>query len=1084
MATGEQPLQKRLVPLLGGLDLVSPRFFVNPGTLAECLNYETYSVSGYAVVDGFQRYDGTAPCYNRDWVVAVRATGSGTFSLSEYLLNGDNCFGQAIYWDSANEILHYLILNRDAAPKVGDTITGFSSLATLTTATGGIKRASVYYPDMADYLSQQKTIYEANRTGKLGVFPYVSYAQNIVPHGLHWYRSKLYAIVDNYQVAFTTGTHEVLPGDRIQNGFNLARVLSVIVTSGSWAAGDAAGTIVVTDIANAFNSLATGSYDIIRPNGASSTTTISSAFVITSVQVPNSPSAGIYHAIFDDDYATAQQINDTAAGLDNFGKIWTPVDMGWEISFITDDTTTGNSPQTVFRGEFSDEILSATSSVTAAATTQTLDATASTLHPLAGTSFTQPGSTTLHTVLGDASTATYVSPGTFSGPSDVTTAWAALNTFDISSIPDAAIITGIEMTGTFFTGGNTVAEYNFTLVGDQLAGQNQTPSTKTVSVPAAVVNLPQTIGGDGDLWGLTLTTTNLLQALRDDPTFGIRFNAHQVVSSGTENSRLTDVSVKVYYRTPVKAYYAHDPVSGQDLQVEIPYYHLDKGQFNPGVDQTLWGSGVMSVYNVTPLNTTGGGGSVNSTTWTIGTGWELRTARDGGGDLIAKFSQQMAAATLPPRAALDENRKRFEIITANYYANSDWIAMYMVNGVGPSSQYDGYYFYNVYTALPRSEDHPSHICYHRNYAVLGYSNGQTIVSVPGSPTNFNPTDGSVLYPFGQRITGLLSLNGTALGVFCESSIHALTGDILIASDSNNAVSQVIAPYSGAIEYTVIDCGIPLFADFRGISTIDATNKYGDFENGRVSYQIQPLLITRVNDRFAFQATAQDIAFAYIVRNKNQARFVCNDGTTITASLPIGDRGYEFTTQKYVDNSNLDTMVPYVVAVGTSKSGRDLLFATFTLLPFDETNIATPNSPEREVYVYALDKGTRFDAAPIAHFARLNFMTVGDPNSFTTVRKMRLEMLAQHYMDAYVQLQADYEPSNHEKLYISINPEGKPVRIDRDAEYVVKELEGIGTTVSIEIGGESIYPGHVLQALLLYSLPAKDQLGNGPTQSLA
>ena len=489
----------------------------------------------------------------------------------------------------------------------------------------------------------------------------------------------------------------------------------------------------------------------------------------------------------------------------------------------------------------------------------------------------------------------------------------------------------------------------------------------------------------------------------------------------------------------------------------------------------------MSIYSITPLDTDGT--APNSTLWTIGGGWELRTARHGSGSLIAKFSAQMVAATLPPRAAMDEVRTRFEIITANYYANADWVAMYGVDGVGPSWQYDGYYFYNVYTALNKTEDTPTHIVYHRNYAVLGYANGQIVVSVPGSPTDFIPEDGSTLYPFGQRITGLLSLNGTALGVLCESSIYALTGDVLIASDSNNAVSQVISPYSGAIEYAVQDCGIPLFADFRGISTIDATNKYGDFENGRVSYQVTPLLVNRVNDRFAFQATSQDISFAYAVRSKNQCRFVCKDGLVITVCLPIGDRGYEFTLQKYVDNTNLDTMVPVAVAVGTSKSGRDLLFGTFQLLPYDETNIGDPSTPEREVYVYQMDKGTRFDLAPIQHFARLNFMTVDDPNAFSTVRKMRLEMLAQHYFNEYVQLQADYEPTNHVKLPITISPVDQPIRIERDSEYVVKELEGIGTTVSIQIGGEHIYPGHVLQAMLLYSFPAREQLGNGPTQTL-
>ena len=1079
MADGNA-LQKHIVPLVGGLDLVSPRFFVTPGTLADCLNYETYSISGYSVVEGIQRYDGTYPCFARDWVVAVRSSGTGNFSPGEYLKIGSTYFGQTIYWDSTNGILHYLILNQAAAPKIGDTITGNAG-ATLVASTGGIKRASVYYTDMSDFLEQQRVIYETARSAKSAIFPYVSYAKNIIPHGLHWYKGHLYAIADNFQITFDTGTSQVFPGDKIALfGLPGAVVLSVNVVSGAWSSGDAAGTMVIRFLPGWTPALISlGSQDIIRPNGATATTTISGAFSITDLMSPSSPTAGLFYAPYDDDFQTSQQINDTAQNLVNFGVPWVAADMGWEIQFTTDDTTTGAAPQTVFRGNFGSDAFSGTSSVTGVASAETLDSTASVTHPLAGVSVTNPAATALHVVLGDSNTATYVTPGTVSAPSDIVTAYASVTGFtNVSNIPDAAIITGIEVTGNFSTSGTVTADYNFTLVGSQLAGQ--TPTTKTASIPASFGSTV-TLGGDGDLWGLTLSAPNLLAAVRDDSTFGLRFNAHQIVASAVGDSRLRDLSIKVYYKTPITAYYAHDPVSGMDLQIGIPYYHLTKGQFNPGVDQTLWATGSMSIYDITPLDTDGT--APNSTSWTIGTGWELRSARHGSCDLIAKFSSQMEAATLPAKADMDNAYTRFEIITANYYANADWVAMYGVDGVGPSWQYDGYYFYNVYTALNKTEDTPTHIAYHRNYAVLGYANGQIVVSVPGSPTDFIPEDGATLYPFGQRITGLLSLNGTALGVFCESSIYALTGDVLLASDNNNAVSQVISPYSGAKEYAVIDCGIPLFADFRGISTIDATNKYGDFENGRVSYQITPFLIDRVNDRFAYQATAQDIAFAFIVRNKNQARFVCKDGTIITICLPVGDRGYEFTLQKYVNNSTLDTMVPVAIAVGTSKSGRDLLFGTFKLSPFEDTNISDPSSPEREVYVYSLDKGYRFDLAPIAHFARLNFMTVGDPNSFVTVRKMRLEMLAQHYFNEYVQLQADYEPTNHVKLPMTISPAGQPVRLEKDSEYVVKELEGIGTTISVQIGGEHIYPGHVLQAMLLYSLPAREQLGNSPTQTL-
>ena len=1078
----DSPLQPVIVPLRGGLDLVSPRFAVTPGTIQDCLNYETYGIAGYATVQGLERYSGIVPPYNQNWMVATRNSGSGNFAVGEYLKNGDNYFGVVVSWDSTNGVLGYLIINRLAAPVVGDTISSNGG-ATLVAAAGGIKLASDYFSDEASLLEAQNSNYESLRTIQKSIYPYVSYAKNRIPHGLHWYRGRLHAIVDAYQITFTTGTIEVFPNDEVIGPASVkyGTVLSVNVTSGSWSDGNAAGTMAVrTDGFLSTNAFPQTTVAIRRPDGATAFTTYSSAFTITDLQTPDSPFAILYQGPLDDDYQTTEQIN---ANASRPTKIWKPVDMGWEIGFTTDSTTTGSAPATVFRGEFLSDVVSDTVEVDAFPTNQVLAPSGTLTNPLGSKSFTSPASTALSTVLGDGSTSTYVRMAD-TGLSDATftSLYATLNDFDFSSIPDGAVISGIQVDVTLASAGTAGLVTNFSLVGDQIAtfGTSQVKSTQYYNGPTTTVSL----GGNADLWGLTgATSPAFLAAMKDDPTFGVSFNMVMDItgSPGAGNSTVYDVQMKVFYTTPVTTYYAHDPITGQDLAISIPYYILRKGQFNPGVSVDLAGVGQMSIQNITPLDASGS--APNSSTWTIGTGWELRDAPDGGGTLIAIFSSQMTAATLPSRASMDRVRKRFEIITANYYANADWVAMYGVDGVGPAWQYDGYYFYNVFTALPVTEDTPSHICYHRNYNILGYENGQCIVSFPGQPTNFDPVAGSTLYPFGDRITGLLSLNGTALGVLCESSIHALAGDILTATDNNNAVSQVISPYSGAIEYCVIDAGgTPLFADYRGISTIDATDKYGDFENGRVSYQITPFLSNRVNERFSYQASGSALLFAYAAKNKNQARFVFEDGVVLTCGLPTGDRGFEFTKQQYVDSANLDTMVPVAICTGTTKGGRDVIFGTFELKPFDETNTVEPTNNDREVYVYAMDKGNRFDLAPIQHFVRLNYMNLGQPNTVDLIRDIRFEVLTNHYFNEYISMTADYRTPSKNKQQMLIDPTGNAIRIDKDSDYLVTKVQGRGTVIAIEISGENIYPGHVLQAMIVYYMAGKDQLGNSPTQS--
>jgi hypothetical protein len=49
--------------------------------------------------------------------------------------------------------------------------------------------------------------------------------------------------------------------------------------------------------------------------------------------------------------------------------------------------------------------------------------------------------------------------------------------------------------------------------------------------------------------------------------------------------------------------------------------------------------------------------------------------------------------------------------------------------------------------------------------------------------------------------------------------------------------------------------------------------------------------------------------------------------------------------------------------------------------------------------------------------------------------------------------------------------------------MVVNLESIGTTTAVEFGGEHIFPGHVLQAMLAYTNEGRDQLGNSPNQKL-
>jgi len=1086
-----------VVPLRGGLDTVSSRFSVTPGTLQDCLNYETYSVEGYSVMGGIQRYDGSYPCYSRDWLIAIRTTGAGNFTPGEYLKNGENLFGVCIYWDTASGILNYLISDIVYAPKSTETITGVTSAATLVAGPLGIKQASKYFPDMKSFLDKQAIISGFARSDKKSIFPNISYAKNIIPHGLHWFNGYLYAVVDHYKIKFDLGgTTELSPGDTITCGaagtLRTAVILDIKVDTGSWSTTTAAGYMLVrisTPAANTFSVL--GNINLIRPNGAAAVTTTNNVARLLDFQLSDPAwGAGIYRSLADNDVIPASGVVAGNKALSIPAKRWEPLDMGWEIPIKTDATTTGPAIAPQVRDGKLSTLVDGLSTPYASPVLTFYPGTpprGDDTHPFGPGSDSQPGPAQLHTTLGDGSDLTYVVFNTTAATAPTYSDNAIIG-FNGFSLPADAIPTGIQIKvraapTTVNTNGAITVQLDGAVVYKYIAS----PPTREAAVdPSSILPKDIIIGGASDLWGLEgLTTQQIIEVISIGSGIALKLGMTDKGNSPANQINLYEVSMTLFYKGLVTQYFAFDPVSGQDIALTIPYYKLFKGTFNPGAGDP--GEGVIAAYNLTPLSTIGGG-TKNTTLASIRTNWQLRTARspdgvNGGGSLVALFSGDMKSQMLPCRRVMANARCQYEFISANFYSNSEWKAIYGASGQSAAFTYDGYYFYKFYTELPKTEDTPKHLVYHRNYMCLGYDNGQLLVSLPGEPTNFDSVVGSTSYPVGERITNLLSLKGTALAIFTENKIDTLNGTVLISTNSNDAVMQTISPYSGAIEYTAVDCGIPMFVDHRGVSTIETTDKYGDFDNGRISFLVSSIIEPRVNDQFSYQATNSNVMFCRAVKSKNQYRIYFADGTILTCSLPTSTRGYEFTKQKYLFNDLSDCLVPVAICTGTSKQGRDLIFGSFKILPNDTASAATPNASYREMFVYALDAGLSFDDSPIRHFCQINFTTLGTPLDFSLVRNITFQILGYNYFNETLRMSGDYQPFNTVSLPMIVDPSGKPTTTIKSPFFILEKPYGRGVTIAIEVAGEHKGPGHVLQGLIFESASGRTSQGNSTFQQL-
>lgn len=331
-------------------------------------------------------------------------------------------------------------------------------------------------------------------------------------------------------------------------------------------------------------------------------------------------------------------------------------------------------------------------------------------------------------------------------------------------------------------------------------------------------------------------------------------------------------------------------------------------------------------------------------------GLEIRSATGGSGSFIGQTSSDGKRNLLPSWDEMAAVNSRAQHIKANFFIDESKEAVYGVTGAGPAYTYDGKYFRKIHAPVPLEKDTPRHIAEHESHLVLAYPSGSILISAVGQPSNLSGLDGAVEFGFGDPITDLVPLTGSALGVLCRKSSNALVGNI-----AENFTTQTISETSGAIEYSAVIMDQPIYADFRGISSIANTNQYGDFSAGRLSQRVTKLVQGRTQNISGISIDLQDIVCAIPVRNKNQYRLYFNDGFILTMTMfGAQDETPVFTVQKYgIDEDTiLSPTTKYVPTASISTvfdNGAELIMigtASGDIYVVDEgTGILTANGIE-------------------------------------------------------------------------------------------------------------------------------------------
>ncbi len=386
----------------------------------------------------------------------------------------------------------------------------------------------------------------------------------------------------------------------------------------------------------------------------------------------------------------------------------------------------------------------------------------------------------------------------------------------------------------------------------------------------------------------------------------------------------------------------------------------------------------------------------------------------------------------------------YEVATYNFGGRVSQQAVYVCNGIDRAFEFNGTVVAPITTGS--SPDAPAYIRGHRGYLWLAIGSS-IIASSPGLPFNYVAADGAFELPVGDNITGLLSLPGQALGIFGRNSLSQLLGASAADFDL-----QIISSDTGAVPHTAVVMGDAFMLDDRGITSITATQAFGNFEKATLSRVAQPTV----------DALRGMVLAAHPVRQRNQYRVVRNDGQVLL--MYIDDKGRPaFTPLQY-------SFTPTCVAVYEDADGNERIFYGSS-----------------DGWVYEIGVGSSFDGTAYQSFAKIYYQNSRSPRVRKRYRRMVLELDAVLYAQIAFTYELSYADSDVPAGRITdFTSEGAGGLWDiatwdqffydgRDVNTPSLSVEGTGINISLLFYSETDLDfGHTLQSAILHFTPRRLQ----------
>ena len=313
-----------------------------------------------------------------------------------------------------------------------------------------------------------------------------------------------------------------------------------------------------------------------------------------------------------------------------------------------------------------------------------------------------------------------------------------------------------------------------------------------------------------------------------------------------------------------------------------------------------------------------------------------------------------------PQTLKPNGRYRFR--TYNFNASENPLTgfrLYGVNGLDFGFEYDQYTNTFVQIETGMTSDTPQHLEVHADYLFYAFKGGSLQNSGYQKPLIWSAVFGADARSVGEDVTFLREDVSETLVIGTRRRIWNLTG-------ISTELFQVkkFSANTGAFENSDENTGHIVFVEDRGVTTMEQTAAYGNFEASSLSDKILDLVTNLLKN--------DTIIGAAVTRKKNIYRLIFGSGVVLVLSINADGSFGGWTQGIYTKRPSC-----FVSGFGQNVNAGPQVERCFM--------------GSEDGYVYEMDKGRSFDGDTVQHFLRFTYYDSRRPDLYKRYRMLTVDV---------------------------------------------------------------------------------------------